>query len=370
MNPNPAQLPPPSDDRTWPIVLLLLVSLLTSSCQSASDTTTPGGTQTTLSGGEQSTQPSQSAQPSETTQPSVAYVEVELGPGSFDLTDPRAGLADLSSYQQTLVVSFLGTKDGQPHQWSQTNTFLHAREPAASMLTIESSGDAVAADPAVVAETAGILYQSYRDGRCTGELFDPENSFLAFREPAGLLSGLLGAEKTGNETANDVVAFHYTFDERAMAESGRAETDGEVWVAVDGGQVVKYVRTTTSDDVYFGEELEGTITWSYDLTGINQQPEIIIPTGCQVDAPSMPDATNLQILPNWMGFETPSSVSDVTAFYQQQLPARGWTLTGDPLFGDGTELTVYEKGDELLNVVVVANEVVTRVDILLSTATE
>ena len=39
MNPNPAQLPPPSDDRTWPIVLLLLVSLLTSSCQSASDTT-------------------------------------------------------------------------------------------------------------------------------------------------------------------------------------------------------------------------------------------------------------------------------------------------------------------------------------------
>jgi hypothetical protein len=350
--------------------LLLLVSLLASGCSSAGDETTPDREQITQPGGEQATQPSQGIQPSGTTQPSVIYVDLELGPGSFDLTNPRAGLADLSSYQQTLNVSFVGTRDGQPHEWSQTQSLLHAEEPWASILTIESGGDVVAADPAVVAETAGILYQSYRDGSCTGEFLDPEDSILAFREPAGLLAGLLGAEESGPDTANDVAALHFTFDERAMAESGRAETEGEVWVAVDGGQVVRYVRTTTADATYFGEGVEGTITWAYDLTGIDGLYEIILPPGCQIDAPSLPDATNLVMLPQWMGFDTSSAVSDVTAFYQQQLPGRGWTLSGEPFIGGSTELTVYAKGSDLLNVVVVANETATRVEILLSTATD
>lgn len=297
-------------------------------------------------------------------------VELELGPGSFDLTDPRVGLADLANYEQTLVVSFQGTRDGQPHQWSQTQTLLHRGEPLESMLTIESSGDLVSVDPVAVAETTGVLYQSYRDGSCSGELINPEDSFLLPQEPANLLSGLLGAEEAGTEPVNNVAAIHYTFDERAMAESGRAETDGEVWVAVDGGQVLKYLRNTTADAAYFGGGVEGTITWAYDLTGIDEQPEIVLPRGCQIDAPSMPDATNLQILPNWMGFDTVSALSNVTAFYQEQLPARGWTPSGDPLVAPETEVTVFVKGNEMLNVIAVANETATRVDLLLTTATE
>lgn len=84
----------------------------------------------------------------------------------------------------------------------------------------------------------------------------------------------------------------------------------------------------------------------------------------------MPHATNLQVLPDWMGFDTPSAVTDVTAFYQEQLPGRGWTLSEGPFIASGTEVTVYTKGDELLHVIAIANETATRVDILLSAASE
>ena len=344
-------------------MLLLLASLLASSCQSTSDTS-----------GAQTTQPSQTTGPSPSSQSTTSQppdeIEVELGKGSFDLLDPRTGLDGLSSYNEVLEVAFQGTLDGQPQQWSMTYTFLHAREPLASVLTIDGSGDVVAPDPAVMAELGGLLYQSFGDGSCTANPIELENSPLALHEPARLLSGLLGAEEAGTEPANEVASLHYTFDERAMAESGRAETNGEVWVAVDGGHVLTYVRTTTADAAYFGGVMAGTMTWAYDLTEINQLPEIILPPSCQIDAPSMPDATNLQMLPSWMGFDTPSAVSEVTAFYLEQLPSRGWTPNGDPLIGDGTEVTVYAKGDELLNVIAIAGQPATRVDILLSTATE
>jgi hypothetical protein len=112
------------------------------------------------------------------------------------------------------------------------------------------------------------------------------------------------------------------------------------------------------------------MTWAYDLTEINQVPEIVLPPCCQIDAPSMPDATSLQVLPSWMGFDTPSTVSEATAFYLEELPSRGWTPNSDPLIGDGTEVTVYAKGGDLLNVIVIAGQPATRVDILLSAATD
>jgi hypothetical protein len=338
------------------VALLLAASLLASACQG--EDAVP----------EQTTGPSPSTVPSSTTRPAASNVEVEVGPGSFDLVDPRSGLADLAGYRQALVVSFEGTKDGQPHQWSKTITLVHTGEPLASMLTIESSGDVAAADPAVIAEATGALYQIGPDGTCTGEPLDPTSSPIALQEPAALLGGLLGAEETGSEEANGVAALHYTFDERAMAESGRAETDGEVWVAADGGQVVRYVRTTSADAAYFGEGVEGTATWAYDLTEIGEQPAIALPPGCQVDAPSMVDATNLQVLPTWMGFDTTASVEEVTAFYQGQLPGRGWASSGDPLVDPVATAASYARGNEELTVIAIAGDTGTRVDILLGPA--
>jgi hypothetical protein len=114
--------------------------------------------------------------------------------------------------------------------------------------------------------------------------------------------------------------------------------------------------------------MDGVMTWDYELTQIDQPLDIALPAGCQVDAPAMPDAFNLLSLPRSMGYDTPSSVAEVTAFYREQLPSQGWTIDSDPLDGEGGSLTGFVKGNDVLNVVVNTGDNGTRVDILMTTA--
>jgi hypothetical protein len=186
-------------------------------------------------------------------------------------------------------------------------------------------------------------------------------------EPAGLLPGLLGAEEAGTETVNGTAANHYTFDERALLESAVADTTGEVWLASDGGYVLKLTRSTTAGTDYFGGA-SGSMTWQYDLTEINQPLDMALPAGCQIDAPAMPDAANLVVLPRSMGFDTASSVADIRQFYGDELAARGWTPSGEPLVAPDSLLIAFAKGGEVMQVMATPAEAGTgtHVDVLLS----
>ncbi len=43
-----------------------------------------------------------------------------------------------------------------------------------------------------------------------------------------------------------------------------AQSTGEMWVASDGGYIVKYLVTTKGDANYFGEGIDGTLRlWSW-----------------------------------------------------------------------------------------------------------
>jgi hypothetical protein len=355
------------------VAALLLALAVVAGCGSspgptpvATGTASPGAASATPVG--QTSVPTATAAPGEPTPtPQTVPGEIELGPGPFDLVDPRAGLDGLSSYTETLSLAFDGTRDGQAVQWTKTLTFRHTVEPDISMLTVETTGDAVASEPDVLAEATGALYQHHADGSCSGQPLDADIT-IALHEPAGLLPGLLGAEETGQETMNAVPANRYSFDQRALAESGRTESAGEVWVAVEGGYVVRFVRTTQADASYFGDGLVGSMTWTYDLTQIDQPLDIRLPDGCRVDAPIMADAENVLNLPEALGYDTPSSVNDVTAFYREELPKDGWETTGDPLDGEAGTLTRFTKGDEVLNVIVNTGDSGTRVDVIMSTA--
>ena len=64
----------------------------------------------------------------------------------------------------------------------------------------------------------------------------------------------------------------------------------------------------------------------------------------------------------WMGFETTFTVSLVDGLPYGAGAGHGWTATGDPVVADGFEITVYERGNESLNVLVIADQTATRVD--------
>ncbi len=343
----------------WAWVLLLSTVLVTAACESS----TPPATAATGAPA-QSGAPAQTGSPS--AQPSIVGLDVETGPGTYFLSDPTVGLDGLASYTATLTVSFDGTADGQARAWSSVSRLQHTSQPPASVLAIEASGDAETPEPAVVAEAAGAAYQLSADGTCVSQPAEQQSSILPFREPIAQLPGLLGAEEAGSEPWNRIAANHYTFDGRAILEAGAGTTTGEIWVAADGGHVLRFVRSTTADATYFGEGIAGTMTWEYLLSDINALTSIALPAGCQLDVPIMAGATDVIVLPRFVRFSTQSSVADIAAFYSDQLAAAGWATGADPFVGDDRAAIPFEKGSQVMYLLINPGENGQRVDLGLS----
>jgi len=341
------------DSKRWSLTLGVTVSFLVlTACQLTQIIPRPAGTQST----------SQAADGA--TSPAVAF-----GPGSLRLVDPTAGLGDLASYKATLTISFDGTRDKQTSQWSHTYVMLANQENAAHQITTEAVGGTPA--PIFMLEMNGVSYEVDAEKNCSASTTEADRSLAAEWEPAGFLSGLIGAEAAGSETINGVGTDHYTFDESALGQTGFSKSTGQVWVATDGGMVVKYLLTTTAGEDYFGKGIEGAQTWEYNLTDINQPVLIELPAGCPaglVEAPLMPAAQDIRQLPGVTIYTIAGSLQDVFTFYQEQLPALGWVAMSEPVGGDMSQSAIFVLEDQQLTVIGVSTENGSEVRLLLGTA--
>jgi hypothetical protein len=296
--------------------------------------------------------------------------KIVFGPGAFNFPDPQAGLAALSSYKVMLKYSFDGTRAGNAEQWSKTYIMLVSNEPSARQLTIETNGNIPPVDPVFMAETDGADYQRLGQNSCTASV-TTKNSLAEWPDPAGFLISVIGADKAGTETVNDVATDHYTFDERALGGLGLVKSTGAMWVATDGGYIVKYVLTTKGDANYFGEGIEGTLSWDYELTGANQPVAIQLPVDCpagMVNAPQLPDASNVRSVPGMLTYDTATKLADAAAFYQKQIPGLGWAPFGDPAIDDSTALLTFTQGDQEMTIIVIAAHGGTKVIIVLGSS--
>ncbi|HCC79252.1 MAG: hypothetical protein A2X25_15495 [Chloroflexi bacterium GWB2_49_20] len=352
--------------RSWTKVLLMLILLFAASaCLTLTDSS-PSQTQAPeVTGGSSAV----------SQDPDVIIVEgdVAFGPGSFDLTEPAVGLSDLSSYKATLIISFDGTRDGQPEQWSRTYVMLANLEPTSRQLTIEKAGDISDLHPVFMAEVDGAAYERRGENACAASVIQEGISLAERWEPAGFLIGIIGAEAAGSETVNGVAADHYTFDERALGLLGIAQSTGELWVASDGSYIVKYVLTTAGNADYFGEGIEGSLTLNYELTSGNQPVTFELPGDCpagMVNAPQLSDASNIQNMPGLLTYDTFSSLPDAAAFYQKQIPDLGWTLLGEPVITESTVLMDYTQGVQKITVIITTGDAGTKVHIILGKSQE
>jgi len=106
-------------------------------------------------------------------------------------------------------------------------------------------------------------------------------------------------------------------------------------------------------------------------SGVNQPVTIQLPADCPpniVDAPQLPDATNVQRLPGLLTFDTATSLADAAAFYKQQLPGLGWTLADGPNTTDAGVFLDFARGDQTLTVILAAGEGGTRVNVVVDSA--
>ncbi len=84
-----------------------------------------------------------------------------------------------------------------------------------------------------------------------------------------------------------------------------------------------------------------------------------------VDAPHMPDATNILNVPGILTYDTASSPADVAAFYQEQIPNLGWLLLREPAISETSALVEYQQNDRNLTVIIASEAGVTTVTLLL-----
>jgi hypothetical protein len=174
-------------------------------------------------------------------------------------------------------------------------------------------------------------------------------------EPATLLLPLGTAERVGNEITNTIPSIHYRFDQSAFPGVKPTSTvSGEVWIAEEGGYVVRYLLDIFAPEKSTGKGLEVNQAYTYDLNPTSMQPTL--PEGCATvpgDLPVMEGAQNVSRVSGLVSFDTSAKPAEVKEFYSQRLPALQWKAetigpkeaVNTPVYFDYTQgtlrLTVY-----------------------------
>ena len=290
--------------------------------------------------------------------PSAIWAATAPPSGGFDLADPTAGLTELASYHANLTVTFEGTRDGRPDSWSLTRSTTAGRDPSVRQIDEVQTG--AAPHTWFRADVGGFRYERVDQGPCETAVIEvadvpASGNVTGDRpvdpEPAALLSGFLGAQEVAAETIDGIATTHYTFDERALGSVDSTASVGDVWVAANGGFVVRYTLTTEGASAWLGPGVQGVATFDYTLSAVGNAVTVAVPEDCPigpVEAALPPDAHDIEIQPGRVTYLTASAPADVVAFHQADLASAGWQPDGSVLVGiDGRLASFVRTSDEL-----------------------
>jgi hypothetical protein len=243
------------------------------------------------------------------------------------LADPLTGLADLASYHASFRQDITGTLDGEPFE-RHTHIELTRASGQSDFLQEFQGTDGLNSYSRAIGTGQAAYRWNSPDQSCQGtmgEIYPEENLELA-----ELLLPVLKTTQVGAETINQIPVVHYRFDQDALPLTDpKPSVTGDLWLAEQGGYVVKYTLTAAMPANITGKGMETTQTWSYELSQVNTVDSIALPPGCMpvpVDIPVMADAKNISRISGWMEYETASSAAQVVDFYYQNLPSLGWTI--------------------------------------------
>jgi hypothetical protein len=251
------------------------------------------------------------------------------------LPKPDAGLDGLQSYHVVYEQVIQGTIKGDPFErkvhleysavtQSKEEEFLWQEQLMGGQEFFEH-----------IFRTGDTVYFHSQDGTECGVQYGVQASEDIIR-PADLLPAVTGAGKVGSETVNGVDTLHYRFDDAGLSPGGEG-TSGEVWVAKQGGYVVKFLLNIPGPAKPSGEGVEVTETRSYEMTDINSIDQIALPDACKTttmdEIPAMADAKNLLRSGDTMYYATASDAGKVADFYARELPALGWNPVEQPSSG-------------------------------------
>jgi hypothetical protein len=203
-----------------------------------------------------------------------------------------------------------------------------------------------------------------------------------------MLDDVCGGTKEKDTTLNGVEVQHWSFTledmegcmtPEEMEEIGvLSDAGGNLYVAVDGNYVVRMEFFFEGEelDASLGDEEQpldqGRIEVTYDVSDVNADIVIELPPealeGATVpeDVPVMADAEEVASFMGIITYNSPSDAAIVAEFYEEALPANGWTggemqeVSGMYMFND------YTKDGRTLGVTITFDEDAGMTQVLLS----
>ncbi len=333
--------------RTTLIVLLLLALLALSGCGGKKPAATAQSKDQPAA--QVSTPKPSNAAPIERSTVKPAAAEAAAQPstaadedGSLSLVSRDAGLDALKSYRMTWKSEWKGTDssgEDQTGSWDWTEEFesqpaaLHfvwkgqdsSEQSASTGLEMYQMGDITYMLSPESDGTVNCISMSSADqsGRLTKGIFSPAS-----------LGSISDAKYLNSETVNGIPTKHYKYGEGTQAVLALGKTAGEIWIAQDGGFVVKDVLKWDGGGGLFGMDAQsqGQGSWTWELTDINQPIGIQAPENCgggATDLPMLDDASEKSTFGDMVTYKTAAEIADVVAFYQQGMAAAGWEEAED-----------------------------------------
>ena len=276
----------------------------------------------------------------------------------LSLQSRDAGLDKLKSYKMRWLAEWKSTDTGSTESAGWDWVEEYSSDPAALHWNwnIANSTDKTKNTQMEAWQVGNTMYLQTADANgkqsCISMSSDDKSNQLSkgLFNP-NMLGSVNDAKYVGTDTVNGVKAKHYKYDEKSANLFGAAKVSGEIWVAVDGGFVVKETVNWSGAAGLFGtsSKSKGDGKWTWELSDVNQAISIQPPENCggaANDIPVMKDATEKSSFGDMITYKTASKLADVAEFYKQQMPAKGWNLEGEPEVTDESASLNFTKGDQ------------------------
>jgi len=307
--------------------------------------------------------------------PTPTPVLYPIGPVSV-----HDNLADVQSYRTQLTVDFSGNRNGDVVKGNIETSTEVTQAPEALHHTFQLTGQ--------LPKTMAGVSEYYR--------FDDQ----VYLKKAGdtLWSQFIGANTTPNamgfldleklivlpltvttppvtETLNGLPVTRYIFDETNLSDPGVIfdHAQGEVWVAIPGDYVVKYVISTTQrvtlPDPTTHLFDEGQLILHYEMSDVDAAFTIDPPadfptTNILTNLPQLSDAEIVSAFPDLIEYISATTPISATQFYQNELAAQDWAEENVSVFAEKARL-VFSKEDQTLTIIITPSDDNQNIKILL-----
>jgi hypothetical protein len=242
-------------------------------------------------------------------------------------------LSTLNSYRVHYTFRWESTRDGQTETgyWDIWGQFV--RQPPARRLVWTGTG--TAGRKQELTQVGQDLYLNTGSDwvAMTSSHMDifMDNPLLV--SPLNVMFGTRGKLVRNKVMVNGTSANQYVLDESTLKGAPGlgvvSKAEAEVWISPQFNVVIRYVAHYEAESLAVGGGQEGTLDLAFDLMDINQPIAITAPEGVNPavaeDIPIAGDASDLNAFSGMIAYNSTRSVEQITAFYEAQMPAEGWT---------------------------------------------